>query len=114
MVKLSVKSVLAKERQETFSQEEDVALSPDPFPHWTLKEIYEQSSAITRALNFGGRILSSKSVKLGGLEEHREKLLNVEHLVIAACGTSFHAGMFGARLMRILRSFKTVYVMDAA
>ena len=34
--------------------------------------------------------------------------------MIAACGTSFHAGMFGARMMRMLKSFKTVQVMDAA
>ncbi len=67
-----------------------------------------------RALNFGGRILNTSAVKLGGLEEHRESLLSIDHLVIAACGTSFHAGMFGARVMRALRSFKTVIVVDAA
>jgi glucosamine--fructose-6-phosphate aminotransferase (isomerizing) len=43
-----------------------------------------------------------------------QTLLAIDHLVIAACGTSFHSGMFGARLMRLLRAFKTVSVVDAA
>lgn len=116
VVRISVKGDLAsKERpMETYDNTEEVALSPEPFPHWTLKEINEQPAAIMRALNFGGRVMGKDRVKLGGLEEHREELLGIEHLVIAACGTSFHAGMFGARLMRMMRAFKTVSVVDAA
>jgi hypothetical protein len=49
------------------------------------QEINEQPAAIMRALNFGGRILDASRVKLGGLEEHREALLAIDHLVIAAC-----------------------------
>ena len=49
------------------------------------QEIHEQPAAIMRALNFGGRILDASRVKLGGLEEHREALLAIDHLVIAAC-----------------------------
>lgn len=59
-----------------------------------------------RALNFGGRIDGASSVKLGGLQENRDELLGIDHLTIAACGTSLHAGLFGARVMRMLRSFK--------
>ena len=32
-------------------------LSPDPFPHWTIKEIEEQYESSIRALSFGGRLL---------------------------------------------------------
>lgn len=114
VVKISVSGELELARHETYADTEEVQLSPAPFPHWTLKEIHEQPAAIMRALNFGGRILDKARVKLGGLEEHRETLLQVDHLLIAACGTSQHAGIFGARLMLMLRSFKTVRVMDAA
>ena len=31
-------------------------LSPDPFPHWTIKEIEEQYESSIRALSFGGRL----------------------------------------------------------
>jgi len=35
-------------------------------------------------------------------------------LLIAACGTSYYAGIAGAQLMRFMNSFETVQVMDAA
>lgn len=100
-------------RVETAEQEE-VQLSPEPWPHWTLKEIFEQPEAISRSLNHGGRLLSRDTVMLGGMEQHRETLSTVRHLVICACGTSYYAGLFGARLMRSLRAFDTVQVFDAA
>lgn len=93
---------------------EHIALSPAPFPHWTIKEIMEQPEAISRALNFGGRILDDTRVKLGGLEQQTDILTNIRHLVIAACGTSYHAALYGARLMRSLNAFDTVQVIDAA
>lgn len=37
VVRISVKGDMGIERTETFAQEEDVQLNPDPFPHWTLK-----------------------------------------------------------------------------
>lgn len=49
-------------------------------------------------------------VKLGGLESKKEELLPIKHLVIAACGTSLYAGMFGAAIMRYLNAFETVQV----
>eukprot|EP00742_Colponemidia_sp_Colp-10_P003687 GILJ01003925.1.p1 GENE.GILJ01003925.1~~GILJ01003925.1.p1 ORF type:complete len:697 (+),score=134.08 GILJ01003925.1:1936-4026(+) len=94
---------------------EKVELSPEPYPHWTIKEIMEQPVALSRALNYGGRFgLSDGRVKLGGLDANRENLLKVRHLVMAACGTSYHAALYGAALMRNLQSFNTVQVMDAA
>lgn len=93
---------------------EAVPESPDPYPHWTLKEIYEQPEALSRALNFGGRFLDDEQVKLGGLESQQGVLLKVKHLVIAACGTSRHAGLYVSRIMRDLHSFDTVQVIDAS
>ena len=91
-----------------------VALSPEPWPHWTIREIMEQPVALSAALNHGGRQLDDARVKLGGLEAKRGMLQTIRHLVIAACGTSLYAGMFGAALMRRLGALDTVQVVDAA
>lgn len=94
--------------------ESTVAMSPDPWPHWTIREIMEQPVALSAALNHGGRLLSDTQVKLGGLESKRGMLVTVRHLVIAACGTSLYAGLYGAALLRSLGAMDTVQVVDAA
>ncbi len=94
--------------------EEVIELSPAPFPHWTIKEIMEQPDALARTLNHGARIPTDLEMKLGGLERNKETLLGIKHLVIAACGTSLHAGMYGALGMRALKAFDTVQVVDAS
>ncbi|MFA5945336.1 MAG: glutamine--fructose-6-phosphate transaminase (isomerizing) [Patescibacteria group bacterium] len=91
-----------------------ISASPAPFPHWTIKEILEQPEAVKRTLNHGARIKNDTSVKLGGLESRSEELLSIKHLVIAACGTSYHAGLYGALAMRAMKSFDTVQVVDAS
>lgn len=96
------------------AEEEHIELSPAPFPHWTIKEIMEQPDALARTLNHGARIANEFDVKLGGLERNKETLLGIRHLVIAACGTSYHAGLYGALGMRALHAFDTVQVVDAS
>jgi len=85
--------------------------TPAPFDNWTLKEIFEQPEAIGRSLNFGGRLMGDAQVKLGGLDDNQSTLLDVHHLIIAACGTSYYASLYGAQLMRYLRSFATIQVV---
>ncbi|MFZ2682100.1 MAG: glutamine--fructose-6-phosphate transaminase (isomerizing) [Patescibacteria group bacterium] len=94
--------------------EETVAISPDPFPHWTIKEILEQPEAVRRTLNHGARLKNDTEVKLGGLEIRKAELASIKHLVIVACGTSYHAGLYAAHTMRALRAFDTVQVVDAS
>lgn len=94
--------------------EETLELSPAPFTHWTEKEIMEQPEAVLRTLNHGARFRNDTQVKLGGLEQDMNRLLGIHHLVIAACGTSFHAGLFGAMAMRAMKAFETVQVVDAS
>ncbi len=76
------------------------------FPHFMLKEIYESPRTVRAATS--GRVLPhEKLVKLGGLEdkpEVREKIRQMERLVIVACGTSYHAGLIGERLIEELAS----------
>ena len=45
--------------------EVNILLSPDPYPHWIIRECLEQPEAIGRALAFGGR-MSDTRVFLGG------------------------------------------------
>lgn len=94
--------------------EDIIAASPAPHPHWTIKEILEQPEAVQRTLNHGARLKSDLEVKLGGLEAYADELLTIKHLVIAACGTSFHAGLYGALAMRAMKAFETVQVVDAS
>jgi len=89
-------------------------LTPQPYMHWTLKEIFEQPMTVQHAINRGGRIRSSTEVKLGGLEPHTDRLKNIDHLVLLGCGTSLHACLFGARMIKRMSPFKTVQVIDGA
>jgi glucosamine--fructose-6-phosphate aminotransferase (isomerizing) len=89
-------------------------LTPEPYPHWTLKEIMEQSESILRAINNGGRILNDECVRLGGLSSHIEKLKDIDNIIILGCGTSLHAGLIGAEYFKELSDFNTVQVFDGA
>jgi glucosamine--fructose-6-phosphate aminotransferase (isomerizing) len=93
--------------------DQHIILSPDPYPHWTLKECFEQPEAIARALGFGGR-LGSDRVYLGGLDPNFGRVSKIKHMMLSACGTSLHAARYGERLMKYLGSFDTVTSMDAA
>ena len=88
-------------------------LSPDPYPHFTLKEIYEQPEAIARALSYGAR-MDGKRVVLGGLDKSVENMAKIKNMMITGCGTSRHAGELGAKIFRDLVCFDTVSVLDAA
>lgn len=89
-------------------------LSCYPYPHWTIKEICEQPMSIMRTLNMGGRILSDTFVKLGGLDSKKDILLECDHCLILGCGTSFHAGQIGCKMLRNLRCFTSVNCVDAS
>jgi glucosamine--fructose-6-phosphate aminotransferase (isomerizing) len=68
------------------------------FPHFMVKEIFEQPETIHNA--FRGRILvESGDVKLGGLELTDWELRNIRRIIILACGTSWHAGLVGEYLL---------------
>jgi len=91
----------------------DVLLTPDPHPHFTIKECLEQPEAIARAMSYGAR-LDGKRVVLGGLDKNVETMSAIKNLIITGCGTSRHAAEFGAKVMRDLDCFDTVSVLDSA
>jgi glucosamine--fructose-6-phosphate aminotransferase (isomerizing) len=71
------------------------------YEHFMLKEIYEQPDSILNCLR--GRVLREEnSVRLGGIREHLETLRTAKRIIICACGTSWHAGLVGERLIEDL------------
>ena len=74
------------------------AIEKSGYPHYMLKEIFEQPNTIRDA--FRGRILiGDGKVKLGGLTEVKEKLADAHKIIIIACGTSWHAALIGEHLI---------------
>lgn len=62
------------------------------YDHFMLKEIYEQPSVIKDT--YRGRLLANQGIiRLGGLEDHVQKFLNANRIIIIGCGTSWHAGL---------------------
>jgi glucosamine--fructose-6-phosphate aminotransferase (isomerizing) len=73
-------------------QPEDAELNG--FPHFMLKEIFEQPETILNATR--GRLEPGEGVpKLGGIIPVWDRLKECRHMVIVACGTSYYAGYVG-------------------
>jgi len=71
------------------------------FPHFMLKEIYEQPGSIRDAMR--GRLSAEESTaKLGGLNMTSRELRDIERIVLTGCGTAFHAAMIGEHLIESL------------
>jgi glucosamine--fructose-6-phosphate aminotransferase (isomerizing) len=67
------------------------------YPHFMLKEIFEQPRTLRDCMS--GRInIDNNNVVLSGIIDHREKFLNARRIIILACGTSWHAGLIGEYL----------------
>jgi glucosamine--fructose-6-phosphate aminotransferase (isomerizing) len=89
-------------------------LTPEPFEHWTLKEIHEQYAASVRAINFGGRILESNKINLGGLVQREAILKKITHLLLLGCGTSLNAAQHAVHFFKDLCEFTTVQAFDGS
>ncbi len=71
------------------------------FPHFMLKEIFEQPDAVENALR--GRLNRAEGVaKLGGLESVLDRLQQARHLIIISCGTSYYAGLYARYVFEAL------------
>ncbi len=68
------------------------------FPHFTLKEIYEQPHAIQEALR--GRVAPNGEINLPELDPIRDKLLAAERVYVIGCGTAYYAAAVGAHLVQ--------------
>lgn len=74
---------------------EKVQISKNGFPHFMLKEIFEQPDVIRQTLH--GRCLEeSGTAYFSELTLTKEELSSVKQVLILACGTSWHAGLIAA------------------
>lgn len=94
--------------------ETNFEFSPKPYPYWVIKEIMEQSEASLRAISYGGRLLDDNKVKLGGLESHKNELMEIDNLILLGCGTSYHACLMGTYYFKELCNFNVVLSIDGS
>ena len=81
-------------------------VSKGDYPHYMLKEIYEQSSTVRDAMR--GRLSAEEATaKLGGLNMTAAELREVERIVLIGCGTAYHAAIVGEYAMETLASLPT-------
>src|SRR3954453_20216728 len=76
------------------------------FPHYMLKEIFEQPDSVRDALR-GRLTLDECTSKLGGLNMTPAELRAVGRIVLTGCGTAMHAAMVGEYLIEYLASIPT-------
>ena len=71
------------------------------FPHYMLKEIFEQPKALSTCMR--GRIdRRNTRIVLGGLSAHFRELTRAKRFILTACGTAFHACLVGEFLFEQL------------
>jgi len=76
------------------------------FPHYMLKEIYEQPISLQNALR--GRLSREEATAiLGGLNMSPQELRNVDRIILSGCGTAFHAAMVGEYLIESMARIPT-------
>tara|TARA_Y100000389_G_C17458788_1_gene520089 strand:+ start:258 stop:2135 length:1878 start_codon:yes stop_codon:yes gene_type:complete len=92
--------------------ETNITLTPEPYNHWTEKEIFEQVDSVLRVISLGGRLLSTNQVKLGGLDQYKSELLKINNLILLGCGTSYFAAQCGKKYINDLCNFNTIQVID--
>jgi glucosamine--fructose-6-phosphate aminotransferase (isomerizing) len=98
----SYKVTHIEHNQEIVKDIEEIEYSLDQiekgdFKHFMLKEIYEQPKAIEEAIR--GRIDLDNNVKLGGIADYVDRILESKNIYITACGTSWHAAQIGSYLL---------------
>ena len=68
------------------------------YDHFMLKEIMEQPDALEDAMR-GRAVVEDNEIVLGGLHGVMDHLREADRIIIAACGTSWHAGLVGEYLI---------------
>ena len=69
------------------------------YPHFMLKEIFEQPNTLRDCIR--GRVVDNgRRFVLNGVLDNIEKFKAAKRIVIVACGTSWHAGLLGKYLLQ--------------
>jgi glucosamine--fructose-6-phosphate aminotransferase (isomerizing) len=86
------------EREAIELAEEVERIDKGGFPHFMLKEIFEQPRTIADA--FAGRLLPEEGgVRLGGIAPVIDRLKACKRIILTACGTSWHAALVGEYIL---------------
>ena len=78
-------------------------LSKGGFDHFMLKEIFDQPSCLKDCMS--GRLFAdpqhpeNNHIVLSALHDYRDRLVSAKHIIIVACGTSWHAGLIGKQII---------------
>src|SRR5256885_2100528 len=81
----------------------DADVKKGDYPHYMLKEIFEQPDSVRAAMR--GRLTYEEgTAKLGGLNMTAAELRDVGRVVLTGCGTALHAAMIGEYLIERLAS----------
>ena len=76
-------------------------LEKGDYEHFMLKEIYEQPNTIADCMR--GRVNAAAGwIRVGGMEDHEERIFNAKRFIMTACGTSWHAALIGEYLFEEL------------
>ncbi len=71
------------------------------YEHFMLKEIHQQPTTVSDCMR--GRLNDQEGwVKLGGMQEYASQFENAQRIIIAGCGTSWHAGLIAEYLFEDL------------
>lgn len=71
------------------------------YDYFMLKEIFEQPVTVEECMR--GRLNNEEGwVRLGGMEEHKMRMIHADRMIILGCGTSWHAGMIAEYLFEDL------------
>ncbi len=68
------------------------------FAHFMLKEIFEQPQTIQNTMR-GRLVVEEGFSKLGGLNLTKDELQHFDHIIITACGTSWHSALIGKMMI---------------
>ncbi|MCA9232072.1 MAG: glutamine--fructose-6-phosphate transaminase (isomerizing) [Planctomycetales bacterium] len=80
---------------------DSTAVELNEYPHYMLKEIFEQPETIRNAMR--GRLDKDEATAVfGGLNLTAQQLQSVERFVLTACGTSWHASLVGEYMIEAL------------
>jgi glucosamine--fructose-6-phosphate aminotransferase (isomerizing) len=87
-----------QEKESTYVDWSIEKLEKNGYPHFMLKEIYEQPETVTDSLR-GRLVIQEGGVKLGGLDNIARELSNINTLISVACGTAYYACLVGEYMM---------------
>tara|TARA_Y100000389_G_scaffold122520_1_gene119837 strand:+ start:379 stop:2277 length:1899 start_codon:yes stop_codon:yes gene_type:complete len=79
------------------------------YSHYIEKEIMEQHETLYMSINQGARLMSG-NICLGGLNDLRPHLSNIQNIIFIGCGSSYYAGCIGYHYIKSIPSLHNMNV----